>query len=85
MTDRFDIRAQYIRGWETMDAGLLLGSVAPDFLFDDPADPAPIPKSGLAAYMPVWPDRARALGAEFDFRITDKLDTRKNLAAFLDL
>lgn len=72
LSRRAQLRARYIEGWNSMDAGLLLSSVSEDFLFDDPTDPAPVTKAGLAAYMPHWPAKARALGAAFDFEISDK-------------
>ncbi len=56
-----------------MDAGKLMASITDDFVFDDPADPAPITKDGLVAYMPVWPARTANLGVTFDFEITDKV------------
>ena len=56
-----------------MDAGKLLASVSEHFLFDDPADPAPITKAGLVAYMPVWTGRAEALGGCFHIEIRDKV------------
>ncbi len=74
MSKRSDLRAQYIEGWETMNAAKLVSSVTDDFVFDDPAEAAPITKMELADYMPVWPERARALGADFDFHIVDKVE-----------
>jgi len=56
-----------------MDAGKLLASVADGFVFDDPAEPAPVTKSMLADYMPRWPAKAGALGAGFVFDIVDKV------------
>ncbi len=56
-----------------MDAQKLVSSVADDFVFDDPAEVAPITKAELANYMPAWPKKASALGAEFDFHIVDKV------------
>ena len=73
MSKRAQHRARYIQGWNTMDAGKLLSSITEDFVFDDPADPAPITKAGLVDYMPVWPERAKALGGTFEFHITDKI------------
>jgi len=67
------MRALYIEGWNTMDAQKLLDSTTPDFIFDDPADPAAITKPELVAYMPVWPKRCAKLGATFDFHMTDKV------------
>jgi len=55
-----------------MDAEMLVSSVTDDFVFDDPADPGPVTKAGLAQYMPNWPKKAKALGAAFEFEITDK-------------
>lgn len=73
MGKRECLRAQYIQGWNTMNAELLVSAVADDFVFDDPAEPAPVTKADLADYMPCWPRKAAALGAEFDFEITDKV------------
>ncbi len=73
MSLRRDHRARYIEGWNTMDAARLLASITDDFVFDDPADPAPITREGLVAYMPVWPERAAGLGGSFDFEMTDRV------------
>ena len=56
-----------------MDAAKLVSAVADDFVFDDPAEPGPVTKADLARYLPVWPEKARELGAEFDFHIVDKV------------
>jgi hypothetical protein len=53
MSKRADHRARYIDGWNTMDAEKLLASITDGFRFDDPADPEPITKATLVAYMPV--------------------------------
>jgi hypothetical protein len=73
MSKRAELRAQYIEAWETMDAEKLVSAVAEGFEFDDPADPEPITKSKLARYMPIWPEKAKALGGEFRFEIADKV------------
>ncbi len=73
MSRRAQLRAQYIEGWETMDAEKLVSAVADDFEFDDPADPAPVTKATLLDYMPRWPAKAEALGGVFQFDITDKV------------
>ena len=73
MSKRAHHRARYIEAWNAMDAEMLLASVADDFVFDDPADPAPVTKAKLFAYMPVWPERAKALGAAFEFEIVDRV------------
>jgi len=66
-------RARYIDGWNTMDAGKILASVSDEFIFDDPTDPTPITRAMLEDYLPVWPDKARALGAAFEFEMIDKV------------
>ena len=71
-------RARYIDGWNTMDAGKLLASVTEDFVFDDPADRAPVTKATLADYLPVWPEKAGTLGAAFEFDIIDKVVEDRN-------
>ncbi len=73
MSKRAQLRARYIEGWNTMDAEQLLASVTDDFLFDDPAEPEPVTKAMLAAYMPRWPEKAGALGATFQFDMVDKV------------
>ena len=73
MTKRARHRARYIEGWNTLDAEKLVASVTDDFLFDDPDDPAPVTKAELAAYMPRWYEKARALGGRFEFEETDKV------------
>ena len=73
MSKRSDLRAQYIEGWETVDALKLVSSVTDDFVFDDPAEPRPITKAELADYMPIWPAKAKALGTAFEFDIVDKV------------
>jgi hypothetical protein len=73
MSKRARHRARYIEAWNTMDAEKLLASVADGFVFDDPADPAPVTKARLVDYMPRWPEKAGALGAGFAFEIVDKV------------
>ena len=73
MSKRKQLRAQYIEGWEKMDAQMLLSSVSDDFIFDDPAESEAITKAKFESYMPTWPSKARALNAEFAFQITDKV------------
>ena len=73
MSKRAELRALYIEGWNTMNAEKLVSAVADEFLFDDPADPEPVTKAALADYMPRWPERAKALGATFEFEMSDKV------------
>ena len=73
MSKREQLRVRYIDGWYAMDGDMLLATTTNDFVFDDPAEPAPITKDKLIAYMPVWPDRIAPLGGTFEFEITDKV------------
>lgn len=58
MSGRFELRARYIAGWYELDADKLLSATTEDFVFDDPAEPAAVPRSGLAGYMLRWNQRA---------------------------
>ena len=73
MSRRARHRARYIEGWNSMDAEKLLESITDDFVLDDPTDPEPVTKATLVAYMPSWPEKARALGAGFEFEIIDRV------------
>jgi len=66
-------RARHIDAWNNRDLAGLLASTAAGFVFDDPTDPAPVTRDGLAAYMPVWFEKAAALGALFEFRMTERV------------
>ena len=58
MARRHDLRARYIQGWYDTDVAALLATTTPDFVFDDPAEPAPVTRDGLEAYMQRWLARA---------------------------
>lgn len=58
MSKRFELRARYISGWYEMDAEKLLSATGEDFVFDDPAERAPVTKAGLRDYMARWLQRA---------------------------
>ena len=73
MIKREQHRARYIEGWNTMNAHMLMSSITANFIFDDPAEPAPITHAELVEYMPVWPEKAAKLGGKFDFHIVDKV------------
>ena len=73
MSKRARLRAQYIEGWETMDAEKLVSSVAESFEFDDPAEPEPVTKASLVDFMTRWPAKAQALGGRFAFDIVVKV------------
>lgn len=53
-----------------MDADLLMSSVAPDFIFDDPAEPEPVTRAMLVDYMQRWDRRMRAAGGNNQWTLT---------------
>ncbi len=59
MTKRVEFRNRYIDGWYEMDLDKLLSATAPDFIFDDPAEPHPVTRSMLQGYMKRWQARTR--------------------------
>lgn len=63
MTKRERLREQYIEAWYQMDEASLLASTAPDFVFDDPAEPALVTRDTLPAYMLSWDARAKQAGS----------------------
>ena len=73
MPNRFELRDLYIQGWYELDAGKLLDSVTDDFVFDDPAEPCPVGKTELGAYMRRWDARTRSLGADNRWILTDEV------------
>ena len=73
MPDRFELRELYIQGWYELDANKLIQAVTDDFLFDDPAEPAPIGKPDLGDYMRRWDVRTRRLGADNLWILADEV------------
>ena len=67
---RVDVRERYIQGWYQLDAELLLSATAPEFTFDDPAEPEPVTRNMIAGYMQRWDKRARAAGGTNQWRLT---------------
>lgn len=67
---RIELRETYMQGWYQMDIDRLLASTAPDFIFDDPAEPEPVTRANLAHYMLRWDARVRALGGGNEWRLT---------------
>ena len=64
---RIELREAYMQGWYQMDIDRLLASTAANFIFDDPAEPAPVTRAHLAQYMLRWDARVRSLqGANED-------------------
>ena len=70
---RIELREAYIQGWYAMDTGLSVGACSETFIFDDPAEPEPVTRDGLAAYMLRWDQRTRALGADNQWRLTHEV------------
>jgi hypothetical protein len=70
MTKRVEYRERYLRGWYRMDAELLMSSVAPDFIFDDPAESEPVTRAMLPGYMQRWDRRMRAAGGNNQWTLT---------------
>ena len=75
---RIELRETYMQGWYRMDIDRLLGSTAPDFIFDDPAEEAPVARDGLEAYMHRWDARLRALGGNNEWQLTHQLRKDEN-------
>jgi hypothetical protein len=71
MSKRERLREQYIEGWYQMDEAMLMATVTDDFVFDDPAEPAPVTKDTLPVYMLSWEKRAREAGSKDEWLITD--------------
>jgi hypothetical protein len=67
---RIELREKYRQGWYQMDLDMLLATTAPDFIFDDPAEPEPVSRAALADYMQRWDTRVRALGSDNEWCLT---------------
>lgn len=68
-SSRIDLRNRYMEGWYRLDIDLLLRSTAADFVFDDPAEPEPVTRDALPAYMRRWQERMRAAGGDNEWRL----------------
>ena len=71
MDRRAHFRAKYGKGWESMDAEIMLSAVADNFVLDDPAMPEPVTKATLTAYLAGWNERTKAAGATGQMEISD--------------
>ena len=69
-SQRIELRESYMQGWYQMDIDMLLTSTAPEFIFDDPAEPEAVTRTTLPAYMQRWDSRTRALGGDNQWRLT---------------
>jgi len=70
---RLELREAYMQGWYQMDAKMLVAACAPEFIFDDPAEPEPVTREMLPAYMQRWDERTRALGGNNRWRLTHEV------------
>ena len=70
---RLELRETYMQGWYQMDAEILVAACAPDFIFDDPAEPEPVTREQLPDYMQRWDARTRALGGDNQWRLTHEV------------
>jgi len=78
MSKRVEFRERYLRGWYRMDAELLMSSVAPGFIFDDPVEPEPITRAMLVAYMQSWDSRMRDAGGNNQWTLTHESRADEN-------
>ena len=81
MSKRIELREAYMRGWYEMNADLLLESTAEEFFFDDPVEPAPVNRDGLADYMFRWDQRAKVRGGNNQWSLS--LESRQDKAGIL--
>ena len=73
MSDRFELRKAYGKGWDTWDADLLISALAPGFVFDDPGYPELVTAENIAEFMSGWLDRVRALGGTGEIGSRDRV------------
>ena len=78
MTKRVEFRARYIQGWYDLNADELLATTAEEFIFDDPAEPAPVTRAMLEGYVRRWGSRTRALGSTNEWILNHELREDKN-------
>ena len=73
MEKRIALRKAYGKGWDTWDADLLISTLAPGFVFDDPEYPEPVTAANIAVYMAGWKDRVLALGGTGELGSRDRV------------
>jgi hypothetical protein len=78
MSKRVELRARYMDGWYEMDAEKLVSATTLNFIFDDPAEPAPVDREGLPAYMIRWDKRTRLYGATNQWILRDEVRQDQN-------
>lgn len=75
---RIALRESYMQGWYQMDLERLLATTSPDFVFDDPAEPAPVARADLAGYMQRWDARMKALGGDNQWQLAHRMRQDEN-------
>ena len=78
MIDRFTHRESYMQGWYELDDKKLVAHVTDDFIFDDPAEPEPVTRLMLPAYMLRWNQRMAVLGANNKWQLNDEVRQDKD-------
>ena len=78
MSKRVELRTRYIQAWYDMNIEELLATTSEDFIFDDPAEPQPVTRAMLEAYMHRWNKNIRAHGTEDQWKLTHELRQDKD-------
>ena len=78
MTNRDKILEAYRDGWREMNPEKVIATLAPGFIFDDPALPKPITEETVAQYMASWNDRVKELSGEWSYVHSDEVQEDKD-------
>ncbi len=73
MAKRHDLRQRYIDGWYEKDVDKLVSSIAPGFIFDDPAEPHPVTADNFTGYIERWYRRTEEAGAANEWVLRDEV------------
>ena len=78
MSNRFELRKRYIEGWYETDGEKLLSTTTDNFIFDDPAEPEPVTRDQLVAYLHRWNTRTSALGGTNKWKLENEVREDKD-------
>ena len=78
MSKRVELRTRYMQAWYDMNIEELLATTSEDFIFDDPAEPQPVTRAMLEAYMHRWNKRTGSLSTEDQWKLTHQLRQDKD-------
>lgn len=78
MSKRVELRTRYIQAWYDMNIEELLATTGEDFIFNDPAEPQPVTRAMLEAYMHRWNKRILAQGTEDQWKLSHELRQNKD-------